>query len=77
MEGEGGPSEEICSGVLERSGALTVRETIGFAARLSPGTGHKKRARALIKAFVLREQEHVMFGTGGQKACQCCWLVDH
>ncbi|CCX31765.1 Similar to ABC transporter G family member 11; acc. no. Q8RXN0 [Pyronema omphalodes CBS 100304] len=56
-------------------GSLTVRETIEFAAKLSPnGTGGSGRVGELIRAFGLEKQENAMIGTpvkkgisGGQK----------
>ena len=58
-------------------GALTVRETIAFSAKLSINTSHKERlerVNALIKAFGLSNQANMMIGTplhqgisGGQK----------
>ncbi|KAA8910282.1 P-loop containing nucleoside triphosphate hydrolase protein [Sphaerosporella brunnea] len=51
-------------------GSLTVRETIEFAARLSPastGTGRAARVSELIRAFGLEKQEHAIVGTPVQK----------
>ena len=62
------------------TGALTVRETMAFAARLSPSSrgyragDREKRIEELIEAFGLREQADTLVGTplrkgisGGQK----------
>ena len=60
------------------TGALTVRETMDFASRLSPSrtyhSGRGERIEELIEAFGLREQADALVGTplrkgisGGQK----------